>query len=84
MHNLTAEAQIPTERADGEERFLFPPLPPESENKKNNFSVRLWSDNQDQTLQAIRSNGVATVTLRRMFSAMAAEKAKKRSKLVTA
>jgi hypothetical protein len=39
---------------------------------------------QDLTLQAILSNGVATVrqTLRRMFSAMAAEGAKKRRKLV--
>ncbi len=39
---------------------------------------------QDLTLQAILSNGVATVrqTLRRMFSAMAAERAKKRRKLV--
>ena len=39
---------------------------------------------QDLTLQAILSNGVATVrqTLRRMFSAMVAERAKKRRKLV--
>jgi hypothetical protein len=39
---------------------------------------------QDLTLQAILSNGVATVrqTLRRIFSAMAAERAKKRRKLV--
>jgi hypothetical protein len=41
-------------------------------------------DSQDLTLQAILSNGVATVrqTLRRMFRAMAAERAKKRHKLV--
>jgi hypothetical protein len=41
-------------------------------------------DSQDLTLQAILSNGVASVrqTLRRMFSAMAAERAKKRRKLV--
>jgi len=44
----------------------------------------LKCDSQDLTLQAILSNGVATVrqTLRRMFSAMAAERAKKRHKLV--
>jgi hypothetical protein len=41
-------------------------------------------DSQDLTLQAILSNGVATVrqTLWRMFSAMAAERAKKGRKLV--
>ena len=39
---------------------------------------------RDLTLQTILSNGVATVrqTLKRMFSAMAAERAKKRRKLV--
>ncbi len=44
----------------------------------------LRCDSQDLTLQAILSNGVATVrqTLRRMFSAMAAERAKKRRTLV--
>ncbi len=44
----------------------------------------LRCDSQDLTLQAILSNGVTTVrqTLRRMFSAMAAERAKKRRKLV--
>jgi hypothetical protein len=43
-----------------------------------------YCDSHDLTLQAILSNGVATVrqTLRRMFSAMAAERAKKRHKLV--
>ncbi len=41
-------------------------------------------DSQDLTLQAILSNGVTTVrqTLRRMFSGMTAERAKKRRKLV--
>jgi hypothetical protein len=41
-------------------------------------------DSQDLTLQAILSNGVATVrqTLSRVFSAMAAERAKKGRKLV--
>jgi len=41
-------------------------------------------DSRDLTLQAILSNGVATVrqTLRRTFNAMAAERAKKRRKLV--
>jgi hypothetical protein len=41
-------------------------------------------DSQDLTLQAILSNGVATVrqTLSRVFSAMAAEWAKKGRKLV--
>ena len=44
----------------------------------------LRCDSQDLTLQAILSNGVATVrqTLRRMFSAMAAERAKERRKLL--
>ena len=44
----------------------------------------LRCDSQDLTLQDILSNGVATVrqTLRRMFSAMAAERARKRRKLV--
>ena len=44
----------------------------------------LRCDSQDLTLQDILSNGVATVrqTLRRMFSAMAAEGAKERRKLV--
>jgi hypothetical protein len=43
-------------------------------------------DSQDLTLQAILSNGVATVrqTLSRVFSAMAAEWAKKGRKLVKA
>ncbi len=46
--------------------------------------MSLMCGSQDLTLQAILSNGVATVrqTLRRMFSAMAAERAKKRRKLV--
>jgi hypothetical protein len=46
--------------------------------------MALICGSQDLTLQAILSNGVATVrrTLRRMFSAMAAERAKKRRKLV--
>jgi hypothetical protein len=41
-------------------------------------------DSQDSTLQAILSNGVATVrqTLSRVFSVMAAERAKKGRKLV--
>jgi hypothetical protein len=41
-------------------------------------------DSQDLTLLAILSNGVATVrqTLSRVFSAMAAERAKKGRKLV--
>ena len=44
----------------------------------------LRCDSQDLTLQAILSNAVTTVrqTLRRMFSAMAAEGAKERCKLV--
>jgi hypothetical protein len=44
----------------------------------------LRCDRQDLTLEDILSNGFATVrqTLRRMFSAMAAERAKKRRKLV--
>src|SRR5437016_3936556 len=48
------------------------------------FWMSLMCGSQDLTLQAILSNGVATVrqTLRRMFSAMAAERAKKRRKLV--
>jgi len=46
--------------------------------------VRLRCGSQDLTLQAILSNGVATVrqTLSRVFSAMAAERAKKGRKLV--
>ena len=52
--------------------------------KKRVELVALKCDSQDLTLQAILSNGVATVrqTLSRVFSAMAAERAKKRSKLV--
>ena len=48
------------------------------------FWTSLMCGSQDLTLQAILSNGIATVrqTLRRMFSAMAAERAKKRRKLV--
>src|SRR5437868_14559227 len=44
------------------------------------FWMSLMCGSQDLTLQAILSNGVATVrqTLRRMFSAMAAERAKTR------
>ena len=54
---------------------------------ERDFSIAVMKyccDSQDLTLQAILSNGVATVrqTLRRMFSAMAAERAKKRRKLV--
>jgi hypothetical protein len=46
--------------------------------------VTVRCDSQDLTLQAMLSNGVVTVrqTLRRMFSAMAAERAKKRRKFV--
>src|SRR5438477_11217135 len=48
------------------------------------FWMSLMCGSQDLTWQSILSNGVATVrqTLRRMFSAMAAERAKKRRKLV--
>ena len=46
--------------------------------------MSLMCGSQDLTLQAILSNGVATVrqTLSRVFSAMAAERAKKGRKLV--
>ena len=46
--------------------------------------ARLKCDSQDLTLQAVLSNGLATVrqTFRRMFTAMAAERGKKRRKLL--
>ena len=61
-----------------------PPTKNGGSNDCRKFWTSLMCGSQDLTLQAILSNGVATVrqTLRRMFSAMAAERAKKRRKLV--
>src|SRR5947208_16549079 len=61
-----------------------PPTTNGGSNDCRKFWMSLMCGSQDLTLQAILSNGVATVrqTLRRMFSAMAAERAKKRRKLV--